>query len=173
MTSVIFGSFFVNLRPLFLCKILGKGCLQRSAISVFSLRTETRQCLGLSQITGLEWTIFETLRQLRSVSWSLTQGATCNLVQSVILGQIEYCNLALAGLPQRNIFWLQVVINAAADLVLQFYESNPISTRIQDELQWLRKGKRIQHLCILVHKCLNNCITPLWQAASGCYQMTR
>src|SRR6218665_2059654 len=33
-----------------------------------------------------------------------------------------------------------------------------ISTAIQDELQWLRIGKHINFkLCILVHKCINNC----------------
>src|SRR6218665_3310466 len=33
-----------------------------------------------------------------------------------------------------------------------------ISTAIQDELQWLRIGERINFkLCILMHKCLNNC----------------
>ena len=33
-----------------------------------------------------------------------------------------------------------------------------ITTAIQGELQWLRIGERINFkLCILVHKCLNNC----------------
>lgn len=169
MTSVIFGSF-LSISDLCFCVKSWKGLPPE--VRDLRLFPPDRNPSMPGFVTD-HGTIFEILRQLRSVSWSLTQGATCNLVQSVILGQIEYCNVALAGLPQRNIFWLQVVINAAADLILQFYESNPISTRIQDELQWLRKGKCIQHLCILVHKCLNNCITPLWQAASGCYQMTQ
>jgi len=43
-----------------------------------------------SHITRLVRTSFEILRQLRSVSRSLTQDATCHLVQSLILSRIDY-----------------------------------------------------------------------------------
>jgi len=71
-----------------------------------------------SHITGLVITSFVILRQLRSVSRSLTQDATCHLVQSLILSPIDYCNVALDGLPKRSIIRLQAVINAAARLIL-------------------------------------------------------
>src|SRR6218665_2190477 len=60
-----------------------------------------------SHITGLVRTSFAILRQLRSVSRSLTQDATRHLVQSLILSRIDYCNVAFAGLPQRSIIRLQ------------------------------------------------------------------
>src|SRR6218665_3792235 len=44
-----------------------------------------------SHITGLVRTSFAILRQLRSVSRSLTQDATRHLVQSLILSRIDYC----------------------------------------------------------------------------------
>src|SRR6218665_3556843 len=49
-----------------------------------------------SHITGLVRTSFAILRQLRSVSRSLTQDATRHLVQSLILSRIDYCNVAFA-----------------------------------------------------------------------------
>src|SRR6218665_1693425 len=72
-----------------------------------------------SHITGLVRTSFAILRQLRSVSRSLTQDATHHLVQRLILSRIDYCNVAFAGLPQRSIIRLQVVINAASRLILR------------------------------------------------------
>src|SRR6218665_1397748 len=53
-----------------------------------------------SHVTGLVRTSFAILRQLRSVSRSLTQDVTRHLVQSLILSRIDYCNVAFAGLPQ-------------------------------------------------------------------------
>src|ERR1043165_5958537 len=53
---------------------------------------------------------------------------------------------------------MQAVINAAARRVLRLKKFDHITTAIQGELQWLRIGERINFkLCILVHKCLNNC----------------
>src|SRR6218665_127895 len=119
-----------------------------------------------SHVTGLVRTSFAILRQLRSVSQSLTQDVTCHLVQSLILSRIDYCNVAFAGLPQRSTIRLQAVINAAALLVLRVKKFDHISTAIQDELQWLRIGERINFkLCILMHKCLNNC-APRYLAES-------
>src|SRR6218665_2951185 len=54
-----------------------------------------------SHITRLVRTSFAILRQLRSVSWSLTQDATRHLVQSLILSRIDYCNVAFAGVPRQ------------------------------------------------------------------------
>src|SRR6218665_3610296 len=104
--------------------------------------------------------------QLRSVSRSLTQDVTRHLVQSLILSRIDYCNVAFAGLPQRSTIRLQTVINAAARLVLRVKQFDHISTAIQDELQWLRIGERINfRMCILMHKCINNC-APRYLAES-------
>src|SRR5688572_14804093 len=75
-----------------------------------------------THITGLVRTSFGILRQLRSVSRSLTQDATRHLVQSLIMSRSYYCNVAFAGLPQRSIIRLQAVINAAARLVLRLTE---------------------------------------------------
>src|SRR6218665_2958307 len=114
-----------------------------------------------SHITGLVRTSFAILRQLTSVSRSLAQDATCHLVQSLILSRIDHCNVAFAGLPQRNIIRLQAVISAAARLILRVKKFDYNSTLMRDELQWLRIGERIKFkLSILVYKCLNNSAPP-------------
>src|SRR6218665_2209180 len=119
-----------------------------------------------SHVTGLVRASFAILRQLRSVSRSLTQDVTRHLVQSLILSRIDYCNVAFVGLPQHSTIRLQAVINAAARLVLRIKKFYHISTAIQDELKWLRIGERINFkLCILMHKCLNNC-APRYLAES-------
>src|SRR5688572_21209788 len=89
----------------------------------------------MSYITGLVRTSFAILRQLRSVSRSLTQDVTRHPVQSLVLSRIDYCNVAFAGLPQRRIIRLQRVINAAARLVLRFKKFDHITNAIQGELQ--------------------------------------
>src|SRR6218665_133450 len=110
-----------------------------------------------THITGLLRTSFAILRQLRSVSRSLTQVATRHLVQSLILSRIDYCNVAFAGLPQRSIIRFRVVINAAARLLLRVKKFDHTSTLMRDALQWLTTGECIRfRLSILVHKCLNN-----------------
>jgi len=105
-----------------------------------------------SHITVLVSTSFAILRQLRSVSRSLTQDATRHLVQSLIQSRIDYCNVTFAGLTQRSIIQLQVVINAAAAcLVLRIEGFDHISTLIRDEFQRLKIGDCIKFkLCILV-----------------------
>ena len=80
-------------------------------------------------------------------------------MQSLILSQIDYCNVAFAGLPQRIIIRLQAVINCSSGNASQKFDH--ISTLMRDELQWLRIGERIRFkLSILVHKCLNNSTPP-------------
>src|SRR6218665_1796471 len=115
-----------------------------------------------SHITGLVRTSFAILRQLTSVYRSLTQDATCHLVQSLILSRIDHCNVAFAGMPQRNIIRLQAVINAAARLILRVKKFDYNSTLMRDEFQWFRISARIKlKLSILMSKCLNNSAPPI------------
>ena len=53
--------------------------------------------------------------------------AIYSIVQSLILSRIDYCNVAFAGLPQRNTIRPHAVINAAARLVLRVKKFNHIS----------------------------------------------
>ena len=64
---------------------------------------------------------------------------TRQLVQSLILSRIDYCNVAFVGLPQVSIIRFQAVINAAACLVFKFKSLTTFQRRYK---QW-----RTEHKC--------------------------
>jgi len=77
------------------------------------------------------------------------------LVTSFITSTIDNCNVALAGLPQRDLDRIQSVLNAAARLTADAHKFNHV-TPLLVNLHWLRVPERIQYkLCVLVHRCLN------------------
>jgi len=61
---------------------------------------------------------FASLRQLRSIRWSLTQATLTGLVVSLVLTCIDYCNSVLSGLPSSWLNGFEAVINTAARLIL-------------------------------------------------------
>jgi len=74
---------------------------------------------------------------------------------SFITTQVDYCNVALAGLPQCDLDRVQSVINAAARLMADACQYNHL-TLLLKQLHWLRVLQRVQYkLCVLVHRCLN------------------
>jgi len=81
------------------------------------------------------------------------------LVTLFITSKIDNCNVALAGLPQRDLDRIQSVLNAAARLTadaLKFDHVTPLFV----SLHRLRVPERIQYkLCVLVHRCLNGAAT--------------
>jgi len=82
---------------------------------------------------------------------------------------LDYCNVAVAGLPSCDPDRLQSVINAAARLTADHI------TALVADLHWLRIPQRIQYkLCVLVYQCvqgsapsyLQNAICPVESAES-------
>jgi len=59
------------------------------------------------------------LRRLRQTRRRVGIEVTMRLVLALIMSRIDYCNSALAGLPQTTIASLQRVQNAAASLVFE------------------------------------------------------
>ena len=77
------------------------------------------------------------------------------LVTLFITSKIDNCNVALAGLPQRDLDQIQSVLNAAARLTADARKFDHV-TPLLVNLHWLRVLERIQYkLCVLVHRCLN------------------
>ncbi len=60
----------------------------------------------------------------------LTQHAAQHLVQALVISRLDYCNALLAGLPSCTIKPLQMIYNAAAQLVF----SEPMSKRPMSHL---------------------------------------
>jgi len=70
------------------------------------------------------------------------------------MSKLDYCNVALAGLPSCDLDRLQSVINAAARLTVGAQHHDNITPLLTD-LHWLRIPQRIQYeLCVLVYQCV-------------------
>jgi len=69
-----------------------------------------------AHLTRLVSSCFGVLRQIRCIRRSLPREALSTLVTSFITSKIDYCNVALAGLLQRDLDRIQSELNAAARL---------------------------------------------------------
>ena len=70
-------------------------------------------------ISKIASTCFYHLRRLRQLRDKVSQETMRQLVTSLVLSRLDYCNVVLAGLPASTIDPLQRVLNAAARLVLR------------------------------------------------------
>jgi len=97
---------------------------------------------------------YGVLRQLHSIRRSLPRTALMTLVSSFIMSKVDYCNVVLAGLPQRELDRVQSVINAAARLSADARKYNHVTLLLMD-LHWLRVPERVKFkLCVLMHRRL-------------------
>jgi len=70
------------------------------------------------------------------------------------VSKLDYCNVALAGLPSCDLDRLQSVINAAARLTVGAQRHDHITPLLAD-LDRLCIPQRIQYkLCVLVYQCV-------------------
>ena len=102
------------------------------------------------------------LRQLRSTAFncdirrSLTTDAAHALVRALIHTRIDYCNGLLASCPRYLTDKLQVVLLAAARLVLQLPYRSSVSEVMHRQLHWLDVADRLNYkIGLLVYKCLH------------------
>jgi hypothetical protein len=94
---------------------------------------------------------FFQLRRLRQIRRSVGEEVTKCLVTALVLSRLDYCNAALAGLPESAIRPLQRVQNAATRLVTNAKSSDHI-TPILKRQHWLPVNYRIIYkLCFLMH----------------------
>ena len=95
------------------------------------------------------------LRQLRITRRSLTPDAAHALVRALIHTRIDYCNGLLASRPRYLTDKLQVVLRAAARLVLQLPYRSSVSEVMHRQLHWLDVVDRVNYkIGLLVYKCL-------------------
>src|SRR5664279_2228840 len=98
---------------------------------------------------------FATLRQIRSIRWSVTRPVLQSLVAALTLMRLDYGCSKMAGLPASQLNRLQSVLNAAARLVYSARKSEHVSPLLR-ELHWLRVPQRIEfRLAVLAYRCLN------------------
>jgi len=103
---------------------------------------------------------FAMLRQIRSVSWSVTKPILVSLVVTLVLTRLDYGCATLDGLPDCLLNRLQSVLNAAARLVNSIQKFDHVASLLHD-LHWLRVPERIQfRLAVLVYRCLHDLAPP-------------
>ena len=84
------------------------------------------------------------LRQLRTVSRSLTSTAAANLVHSIVTSRLDYCSSLYIGLPATRLNCLNHVLRSAARLIGRLSKFVHISAYMRDVLHWLPLRQRIE-----------------------------
>src|SRR6218665_2994802 len=84
------------------------------------------------------------LRQLRTVSCSLTSTATATLVHPFVTSRLDYCSSLYIGLPATRLNCLNRVLRSAACLIGQVSKFDHISAYMRDVLHWLPLRQRIE-----------------------------
>ncbi|KAK7107751.1 hypothetical protein V1264_015614 [Littorina saxatilis] len=116
---------------------------------------------------------FFELRKISSVRSFLTLQATVQLVSSLILSRLDYCNSLLAGLPTEELDRLQRVQNSAARLILQKSKKDHV-TPLLTTLHWLPMKYRIEYkLALLGYRCFEKSLPPYLSHSLSIYEPSR
>ena len=92
------------------------------------------------------------IRRIGHVRAKLTEDATKQLVQSLVISRLDYCNALRCGLPDKLLRKLQRVQNQAARLVTRTKSCEHI-TPILKSLHWLPINSRIDFKVLLKSLC--------------------
>jgi len=105
----------------------------------------------ISKVTSV---CFYHLRRLRQIRNYVSQSVMAQLVTSIVITRIDYCNSILAGLPAFRLVSLRVQ-NAAARLVLNLDRRAHISPALQ-QLHWFPVMHRVTFkIATLMHQILH------------------
>lgn len=108
-----------------------------------------------AHVSNVVRSCFYHLRQLRTVRRSLTFDAKRTLVTAFIASRVDYCNAVLHGVPAYIIRRLQMVMNAAARLIVGAGKYEHITPVLRDVLHWLPVPQRIEYkMATLVFNCI-------------------
>ncbi len=89
------------------------------------------------------------LHNIRKIRPFLTEHAAQLLVQALVISRLDYCNALLAGLPSNTIKPLQMIQNAAAQLVFNEPKRAHV-TPLFVSLHWLPVAARIQFKTLML-----------------------
>ena len=96
------------------------------------------------------------LRQLRSVKRSLTLDSRRALATAFVASRIDYYNGVLYGVAKGEVQRLQMVLNAAARLVVGTGKFSHVTPILRDVLHWLPVQHRISYkIAILARDCIH------------------
>ena len=106
--------------------------------------------------------LYLQLRRIGQIQPYLSIDSTKKLAVAFILSRLDYCNAALAGIPDEKIAKLQRIQNSAARLVL-CKSKRDSATALLRTLRWLPVNARIKYkVATLCHQCIHNEEMPLY-----------
>src|SRR6218665_302299 len=115
---------------------------------------------GLSNLLSRD--CFYQLRQLRTVTRSLTASATATRVHAFVANMLDYCSSLYAGLPACRLGCLDRVLRSAARLIGGIPKLGHVSKYMLDVLHWLPAEQRISYRIVsMVWRCLLG-LAPLY-----------
>src|SRR6218665_3866713 len=98
-----------------------------------------------THINHLSRDCFYQLRQIRTVTRSLTPSATSTLVHAFVANRLDYCCSLYAGLPACRLGSLDRVLRSAARLIGGIPKFGHVSQYMLDVLRWLPAEQRISY----------------------------
>jgi hypothetical protein len=144
-----------------------KPCVKKLGVFLDSTLSMHDQVSHICKTANFE------LRKISSVRSFLTTAAAAQLVSSLILSRLDYCNSLLSGLPAEELSRLQRVQNNAARLILKQSKRNHV-TPLLIKLHWLPVSFRIQYkIASLVFRLFDNSLPPYLCSLLSEYQPSR
>ncbi|KAK3517451.1 hypothetical protein QTP70_011638 [Hemibagrus guttatus] len=117
-----------------------------------------------SHVTNVTRSCRFLLYNIRSIWPFLSTQATQVLVQSLVISRLDYCNSLLAGLPLNAIRPLQMIQNAAAQLVFNLPKFSH-TTPLLRSLYWLPLAARIRLKTLMLAYKAKNGLAPSYLKA--------
>ena len=109
-----------------------------------------------TQISKTIQMCFTSLRQISSIKGCLTMDSLKTLASALVLGRIDYGNMALVSLPKVATQSIQSLINTTARLITGVRKHGN-TTSVLKELHWLKINERIEYkIALQMYKCLSN-----------------
>ena len=113
-------------------------------------------------ITNLRKSCYNEIRKISHIRPFISEKCTIQLVVSLVLSKLDYCNCLLYGMSENNFHKLQLIQNHAARLIKKAPKRSS-ATDILIDLHWLPVKQRVEYkIALTVFKCLNVNDFPLY-----------
>lgn len=113
-------------------------------------------------ISQLRKACFLELRKISHLRSLISAKAAKQLVHSLVLSKVDYCNALLYNISDENVKKLQQIQNHAARLILKRSKLESV-TPLLKELHWLPVKQRIEYkLYTIIYQCLNDADYPVY-----------
>ncbi|KAL7891115.1 hypothetical protein AOLI_G00005910 [Acnodon oligacanthus] len=105
------------------------------------------------------------LYNIRRIRPFLTRDSAHVLVQSLVISRLDYCNSLLAGLPMQTIKPLQLIQNAAAQLVFNLPKFSLVTPLLRS-LHWVHVAACIRFNTLMLSYKAKNGPAPIYLMAT-------